>query len=86
MRGCTFSPQINNRRAAYPSDDPSDPYTRLYEKHHEYAMAKKQKEIELKQKEMQECSFQPQRITKKKDKYFNLSNQKSFDNIERTQA
>lgn len=83
LRGCTFSPQINNRRSMYFEDDGTDPYTRLYERHIEYAEAKKQKEIEKQQKEIAECSFKPNRITKKKDKQFNLVNQRSIDHFEK---
>ena len=41
------------------SQELKDPYTRLYDKRNEYQQNKKQREIEVKQKEMESCSFAP---------------------------
>jgi hypothetical protein len=37
----------------------------------------------LKQKEMEVCTFAPQRITKKQDKLYNHSTHRSNDNLDR---
>ncbi|CDW79736.1 UNKNOWN [Stylonychia lemnae] len=90
LKECTFSPKIVSRRSLNsissreeePQPQPN-PYTRLYEKHHEYQQIKKQKEIENKQKELEEFTFQPQRITKSKDNKYPNYAQKPQDHFEK---
>lgn len=98
LKECTFSPTINRKGffngATGKSTDRSpsqdgpggdDTYIRLYQKHKEYEEKRQQKQEEKLQKELEECSFVPHRITKKKDKKFAMAAQRSVDHFDRAQ-
>ena len=57
----------NSANQSRSNEKHEDPYERLYSKHKEQELNRKQKEMEKLDKDMEECSFAPQRITKNKD-------------------